>query len=75
MIKLFSYNFADYLELLNERFKSISSIFMGLHNEQVCNRNAVHDAESLTLRDFLKGRHCILSFSFKNSYSSIRSAE
>ncbi len=55
MTKPFSYNFADYLELLNEQFKSICSIVMGLHNEQVTNRNAVHGAESLTLRDFHEG--------------------
>ncbi len=48
MTKPFSYNFADYLELLNKCFKSICSIVMGLHNEQISNRNTVHGAESLT---------------------------
>ncbi len=55
MIKPFSYNFADYLDLLNERFKSIRSIVMGLHNEQVSKVNAVHGAESISLRDFHEG--------------------
>ncbi len=52
MIKPFSYNFANYLDLLNELFKSIRSIVMGLHNEQVSKVNAVHGAENISLRDF-----------------------
>ncbi len=55
MTKPFSYNFADYLDLLNERFKSIRIMVTNLHNEQVTNRHAVHGEESLTLRDFHEG--------------------
>ncbi len=50
-----SYNFANYLDLLNERFKSIRSLVMGLHDKQVRNCNVVHGAESLTLRNFHEG--------------------
>ncbi len=55
MTKPFSYNFADYLDLLNERFRAIRSMVTNLHNEQVTNRHAVHGAESPTLRDFHEG--------------------
>ncbi len=50
-----NYNFADYLDLLDERFKSIRSIIMGLHNEQVTKRNTAHGTGSPTLRDFHEG--------------------
>ncbi len=54
MTKPFSYNFADYLDLLNERFRAIRSMVTHLHNEQVTNRHAVHGAESPTLRDLME---------------------
>ncbi len=50
-----NYNFADYLDLLNECFNLICSIVMGLHNEEVAKINTAHSAGSPTLRDFHEG--------------------
>ncbi len=59
-----NYNFADYLDLLNECFKSIRSIALGLHNEEVAKSNTAHSAGNPTLRDFHEVDivYCILSF-------------
>ncbi len=49
----FLHHLSKLVKLINNILKS--SIVIGLHNEQVCNCNAIHGAESLTLRDFHEG--------------------
>ncbi len=61
-----NYNFADYLDLLNERFKLIRSIVLGLHNEEVAKVIQYIVLEVLHSEIFMKGILLIVISHLKN---------